>query len=110
MFTDIEAKLRDPYCQRTFGRLNFHELLYADDTMLIAKGTMMAKKILHLIEEDSEYYSLALNGGKCNHISFNHNANIHFKKCEEMKWVTEAIYLGSNITKNVDLRSKHKTR
>ena len=39
----IKAKLQDPYYQRTFGRLNFHELPYADDTLLIAKNTTMAK-------------------------------------------------------------------
>ena len=110
VFQDIKQNLRDPYCQRTFCRINFKELLYADDTLLIAKTTAMANKMLHLVEKESEYYDLALNKNKCNHISFHHNANIRFHNGEEMKRVEEAVYLGANITKTVDPRLEIQRR
>ena len=109
MFTEIRATLRDPFCQRTFGRLNFHELLYADDIILIVKSTAMANKIQQVAEE-SGYYELALSKGRCRHISFNHNANIRFKGGEEMERATAAIYLGANITKNVDPKREIQRR
>jgi len=66
MFHDIKDRLhKDKAVSRcTFGGLNFHELLYADDTLLIAKNTATSKKILHLVEEESEYYDLNLNKEK----------------------------------------------
>ena len=62
------------------------------------------------MEEESEYYDLALNKGKCAHISFNHSANIRFKNGEEMKRTEEAVYLGANITKKVDPRLEIQRR
>jgi hypothetical protein len=49
MFHDIENRLHGnrAVSRCAFGSLNFHELLYADDTLLIAKSTSTAKKILH---------------------------------------------------------------
>ena len=70
--------------------------------MLVTKNTATAKKLLHLVEEESAYYDLNLNKGKCNYISYNFNAKIHFRDGTPMPQVTEAVYLGANITKNIN--------
>jgi len=102
LFHDVKQKLNDPWNKRTFEQINFYELLYADDTLLITKSTAMAKKLLHLVEEESEYYDLKLNQKKCNYISYNFNANITFKDGTRMPKISEAVYLGANITLKVD--------
>ena len=70
----------------------------------------MAKKLLHLVEEESAYYDLKLNKGKCNYISYNFNANIHFQDGTPMPQVTTAVYLGANITKHIDPKTEIKRR
>ena len=55
---DIKDRLQDPHNEKTFQGINIWELLYADDTMIVARNTILAKIILHLAEEKSEYYDL----------------------------------------------------
>ena len=55
MFEDIKDRLQDPHQRKTFQGINFHELLYADDTLLVARSTILAKKILHLVEGGSDF-------------------------------------------------------
>ena len=99
-----------PSQQKTFQGINFWELLYADDTMIVARSTILAKRIVHLIEEESEYYDLKLNHDKCNFISFNYKANILFKDSSPMKRVEEAVYLGANITRDIEPRLEIRRR
>jgi hypothetical protein len=49
MFHDIKNRLhgKRAVSRCTFGSPNFHELLYADDTLLIANSTSTAIKVLH---------------------------------------------------------------
>ena len=56
------------------------------------------------MEEESEYYDLKLNQDKCNFISLNYKANITFKNNNPMKRVEEAVYLGANITRDINPR------
>ena len=41
--------------RRKNNNMTFQELLYADDTLVIAKNTQTAKDYLRYIEEESEY-------------------------------------------------------
>ena len=93
----------DPYHRKTFQGINFQELLYADDTLIIAKNAKTANDYLHLIEKESEYLHLKLNHGKCSYISFNgHRGHIRFRNGENMSSTQEAIYLGAAITEKAD--------
>ena len=48
-----------------FPTLSFRQLLYADDTLLIARSPYLAQKVLQLVETESAYYGFILNKGKC---------------------------------------------
>ena len=51
----MRHKNNDAFSQKTFNNIIFQELLYADDTLIIAKNTQTAKNYLRYIEEESEY-------------------------------------------------------
>jgi hypothetical protein len=105
MFHDIKLALNDKWGKNNYANINFWELLYADD-----KSTIFAKRVLRLIEEESAYYDLRLNKGKCNFISFNYKANITFKNGDAMKRTGEATYLGATITQQVDPKIEIRNR
>jgi len=75
LFSDVNAKNQDPQNRKTLQGLNCHELLYADNTLVVAKNTKTAKAYLKLIEEESEYYNMKLNKDKCTYIAFNKQQN-----------------------------------
>ena len=64
MFSDVKDKFNDPRYRKTFQGINFQDLLYADDTLIVAKFRKSANDNLHLIEEESEYLHLKLNHTK----------------------------------------------
>lgn len=76
-----------------FQGINFHELLYADDTLIVAKSFASATKYLHLIEEESDYLELNLNKSKCCYIAYNCQGQIRFQNGEPMKSSEETTYL-----------------
>ena len=55
LFFDVRRKNNDAFFQKTVNNMTFQELLYADDTLVIAKNTQTAKDYLRYIEEESEY-------------------------------------------------------
>ena len=61
MFHDVKQDFNDPRNQKAFQGINFQELLYADDTLILAKSAHSAKKFLHIIEKESQYLQLNLN-------------------------------------------------
>ena len=102
LFADVNRKNNDPQNRKTLQGLNFHELLYADDTLVVAKNTKTAKTYLKLIEDESEYYNMKLNKDKCTYIAFNKNNKITFRDGTPLKSVDHTIYLGTEIAKRVD--------
>ena len=54
-FLPCEGTVNDPRHQTTFQNINFQELLYADDTLIIAQSARTANAYLPLIEQESEY-------------------------------------------------------
>jgi len=82
--------------------MTFQELLYADDTLVIAKNTQSAKDYLRYIEEESEYYNIKLNRNKCVCITYNRNNQITFADGQKFKSVDETINLGTQINKRVN--------
>ena len=65
---DVRGKNNDPHVRKTVKNIKFEELLYADDTLVIAKNARTAKEYLRFTAEDSEYYNIKLNKDKCNHL------------------------------------------
>ena len=59
--------------------ISFTELLYADDTVLVAKDTRTVHTLLHALEVESEYYNMRLSKDKCNYIAHDKNNTIRFK-------------------------------
>ena len=102
LFTNVNRRNQDPQNRKTLQGLNFHELLYADDTLVVAKNTKTAKTYLKLIEEASEYYNLKQNKDKCRYVAFNKNKKITFGDGTPLKNVDETTYLGTEIAKRVD--------
>ena len=54
MFHDVQKRYNDPRHSKSFQGINFPELFYADDTLIVAKSFASATKYLHLIEEESD--------------------------------------------------------
>ena len=73
--------------------INFHELFYADDPLIVAKSFASATKYLQLIEEESDYLELNLNRSKCCYIAYNCQGQIRFQNGEPMKSSEETTYL-----------------
>ena len=55
LFFDVRRKNNDAFFQKTVNNITFQEVLYADDTLVIAKNTQTANDYLRYIEEKSEY-------------------------------------------------------
>ena len=102
LFANFNSKNNDPQNRKTLQGLNFHELLYADDTLVVAKNTKTAKTYLKLIEDESEYFNMKLNKDKCTYIASNKNNKIIFRDGTLLKSVDKTTYLGTEIAKRVD--------
>ena len=110
MFTDVKDKFNNPRQRKTFQGINFHELLYADDTLIIAQSSKTANDYLHVVEEESEYLHLKLNQAKCCYIAYNCRGTIRFKNGEKMKCTEEATYLGASVTERAEPRHEIRKR
>ena len=108
LFHDVQKRYNDPRHSKSFQGINFHELLYADDTLIVAKSFASATKYLHLIEEESDYLELNLNRSKCCYIAYNCQGQIRFQNGEAMKSSEETTYLGASVTQHID--PKHEIR
>ena len=103
MFHDVKQIFHDPHHIQTLQGINFQELLYADDTLIIAKCAKTANAFLHLIEEESNYLHLRLNHGKCTFMAFNSpNRGIKFRDGTQMQSTEEAKYLGAVVNNKAD--------
>ena len=110
MMFDVNTKMRDQLCLNNFQMLNFRELLYADDTLLIAKNSRQANKLLRLIEDESDYLHLRLNKSKCVCIKHNCRGTIKFKDGTTLNEDETTKYLGAKISKTVDPKLELKSR
>ena len=72
--------------------INFQELLYADDALIIAKSAKTANAYLHLIEQESEYLHLRLIHDKCNY-KFQYQR----RQNQISKWNHDEVNDGSQI-------------
>jgi hypothetical protein len=89
---------------------NFSELLFADDTALLADDTDTVQTALTQIERHSRFYGLALNKPKCGVLQLNEHTPIRFGTGEEVNRVTEAVYLGVSLNAAMDVRKEVASR
>ena len=85
MFADIKTKINDPFHRKKIMNMDLQELLYADDTLIIAKNTATANEYLRYIVEESSYYNMQLNNDKCCYVAYNKNNRITFPDGAPMK-------------------------
>ena len=65
MFHDIHKRCRNRTRNGIIDGLDFSEILYADDTLLVLKNTRTTNVLLTEIEKESNYYNMKLNKNKC---------------------------------------------
>ena len=104
LFHDIHEELEGKLEENTFDYIDFVEILYADDTLLIGDNTRVLNLLVAAIEKHSSRYGMKLNKDKCLYINMNTKAKIKFGDKKEMKNAEEATYLGSAMSR------KHLTR
>jgi len=110
MFHDIH---HDTDRQVLLGRvdhINFTEILYADDTLLMSKNSRPMNKLIAAIEKESAYYGMRLNKKKCQFIAMNGNNNIHFADGKRLDSVEQAMYLGGTLTRTADAKTEVEHR
>ena len=113
LFEDIHEKV-NPKLFRLKGGiidgLDFSEILYADDTLLVPKNDKDATLLLNEIEKESEYYNMKLNEDKCEYIAMNGTANIKFQNGTLMNSTDKATYLRGILTKDSNPRVEVRAR
>ena len=75
MFEDIHHNLEI----NRFPGIDFSEILYADDTVLITQDAESMNKLLDKVESEALEMGLAFNKKKCAAIIFNSNDQVVFK-------------------------------
>ena len=100
MFKDIHTNIEHKLSHwGAPDHMNWWEMIYADDTMLIGKRARELNILIAEIEKMSSKYNLRLNYNKCNYVAMNGKAHIHFSNGKPMTEVDQAIYLGGEINK-----------
>jgi len=111
MILDIKAKLTTPAQREPIKGLEFSEILYADDTLIFGRSTLVLKKLLKAIQVESEYYNMRLNYDKCINLTLNRNlSNITYQNGELVPRKTKAIYLGTLLTDTNDHHAEINNR
>ena len=78
--------------------LNIHELLYADDTLLIEADAKIVEEYMHSIEIPGMQYGLAFNFGKIEALPINCEPIIKDSQGNDVKMKDAIIYLGALLS------------
>ena len=85
MFVDIKQRSGDQISRGAIPGLDFSEILYADDTLLILRTKEALETLLHEVERESDYYGLRLNLDKCELLEMHGKQEIKFRSGEKCK-------------------------
>ena len=110
LFHGVEKEVGKNTMERTMDLVDLSNILYADDTLLITKDNKSATRLLQAIEEESKYYNMKLNKGKCNVIAVNKNNHIKLKDGTILENVESAKYFGGIITRNANPTAEIENR
>ena len=95
------ARLNEAQAGIQIGRRNINNLIYADDTTLIAESKEELKSLLMKVKEESEKAGLKLNIQKTKIMASSSITSWQING-ETMKTVTDFTFLGSKITADGD--------
>ena len=103
------AKLDEAQAGISISRRNINNLRYADDTTLMAESEEELKTLLMKVKEESEKAGLKLNIQKTKIMASGPITSWQIDG-ETMETVTDFIFLGSEITADVDCNHEIKRR
>ena len=110
MFTDIRREHHRSLRHGKLDHIPLMEILYADDMLLITKNTRAMNRLLHAVEDDSQYYGLNPNKSKCAVISTTGRHAVKFKDGTPVPHEDQFTYLAGTITRHVDIRAEIENR
>ena len=90
--------------------MDFHELLYADDTALITTTAPSMNKLVSKIDTCAEHFGLKFNYTKCVAINYNTPYSTKFKNGDKIPSGMETVYLGATIRKDHNVRREISKR
>ena len=85
MFHDVHHIMDRQLINHRVPGADFDEVTYADDTVCISKDIEAMNKFIESIEKEEIKYGMKLNNKKCELITKNRNANIHFPDMKPVK-------------------------
>ena len=100
MFSAVKDRFNDLFLQKSCQGISFQDLLYADDTPIVARSRKSVNSYSNLIEGESKHFHLKLSHSKCCHIAYSFHEVLRFRNGERMKCAEQTTYLGASITKN----------
>ena len=83
--------------------VDFGEVLYANDTILIGKDHKKVQKVFQRIEETSKEYGLTLNKEKCVNLTINNENRVEFRDKMKMPTEEDTTYLGAHLNTKRDI-------
>ena len=108
MFRDIHSELN--LTRGTWGDLDYTELLYADDTVLVTNNAHAMNRFLSKVEQHASYFGLRFNQGKCVAMGVNTDAVIPSGSGAKVKKKHSTIYLGACINDTDNPKENVKAR
>ena len=100
---DVQARVTGHVKNNRLPGMQFDMVYYADDTVVFSQDTRGINELLKWTEQVSSKYGLKLNKDKCVAVAMNSDGGIHFQNKEPLKKEYEAIYLGNEINKEVNI-------
>ena len=95
MIRDVHDNLNSK--RGTLEHINFNELVYADDTVLITNNTNAMNRLIEKIQYCAGYYGLNFNEKKCISMNFNTKSKTKFADNSFVPTEENTSYLGANI-------------
>ena len=102
MFRDIHDELN--MTRGTLDPLDYTELLYADDTILITSNLNAMNRLLAKVEEHASYYGLSFNKTKCVCLPLNARGAPKFRDGSKVEVTNNAVYLGSHLSRDHNMQ------
>ena len=103
--------MNSKYQREPIDGVKFSEILYADDTLIFGTVTFNINKLLRRIQEESKYYNMNLNIGKCINISINQKqTSVKYQNNEKVPGNKRAVYLGTILTDENDNKTEISNR
>ena len=110
MFHDIHAHDSVQTEKQRMECIESDEVLYADDTICVARTHAAMNRLLKAIEEEGEMYGLKLNKKKCEFLKRGMAGPVKFADGSRLHPTNEVKYLGSLLNDRADPEQEMKKR